>query len=315
MDYGKLAYVKAEELESYLRKTESEKGKNATLCAAFYPRVALESGYAPVTVSGDDSVGLTVVLKLRASKDVTDLKVRLYAGDMQTAYTTVTAAKGETVSATVLSSVYPGSGQRLRVVASGKGLILDEMSVLACGAGVALSGGQSDYRCDVYDGKVYCAHERDGYLYLSQAGGDGEVSVAHASVFDLAASGQGLNVLACDDLGNLWGVCYDGELNETHRVMLGDGFDSVALGRNPFGQVMAAVKGKKLYFALSDENFDGATDWTQFEDVTASEVYLSKQSDNSVLLYVRDGKLYARLPYCSQGTSDCLHVTLGFTEL
>lgn len=312
MDYGKLAYVKAEELESYLRKTEGEKGRHATLCAAFYPRVALSSGYAPLTVSGSDSVGLTVALKIRATATVTAANIKLYLGDMQAAYTTVTAESGQTVNATILASVYPGEGQRLKVIASAKGLTLDEMSVLASGNGVALFGGQAAYRCDCREGKVYCARERDGYLYLSQVGSSGEVNVAHSSVFDLAANERGLNVLCCDDLGNTWGVCYDGQLNETHRVMLGEAFESVALGRNPFGQVMAAVKDKKLYFALCDDDFDGATDWRQSDEVTATEVYLSKQSENSVLLFRRGDRLYAKLPYPAYGTNDCLRVTLGF---
>lgn len=294
MDYGKLAYVKAEEIERYLRRSKTENSEGAV--AAFFPRAALESGYSPCTVEGSGNVSLTVSMLLYAPCGADSVAVTLYCGESAAAYTRITTAAGTEVGVTLLACVYPSGGESIRVQADREGLLLEEIRVLAVGADASLSSGKEGYRADAFGGEIYLCRELGGYVYVSKQSGE-EVNVSHGSVYDIAASGEGVDVLCSDDDGNLWGVSYDAELGELARVRLGEGFSSVALGVYGGERLIAAVKDGRIYFALCGERFGGMTDFSEPEgEIAAERVYLSRGTGDSALLFKRGKGLYAKFP-------------------
>lgn len=297
MDYGQLAYIKAEEIEAYLRNSEKNAEKRNTLRAAFYPRCAIQGGYAPCSLYGSGAVGLTVVLMLSAPQGCDGEKVRLYCGDMAAAYTTVTLGAGDRAQFTLLASVYPSDTQTLCVRSEGNSLLLEEMEILADGNDVTLTSSYAGCKSDCLDGKAYLLCAENGYIYLHIAGDGQKTDVGHGNVFDIVATPTALCVVYADDNGNLWGVTYTAALEETKRVYLGDAPQRVAVGRDVGGLRLAGIWERKVYFCLCAEDFTGRTEWAQADFATeADDVYFGKQTTRPVLFLRRGGGLYAKLP-------------------
>lgn len=312
MDWGRQAYVKAEELEGYLRKTNAGGGTRTAACATFYPRAAAEAGYVPCAAEGSGNMSVSVSLALSAPAGADEIKVWLLLGDSRAAYTTVTLPENGRGSVTMYACAYPDGALPVGVRADAQGLIIDEMRVLCEGTGAALSTARGGYRCDCLGNEIFLLHEKDGYLYLGKYGGEAETDVAHGSVFDLCCDDDSVAVLCSDDDDNLWGVKYAPDLKETSRTYLGSGKDSVAIGRTAFGYALAAVKDRKVYVARCESDFSGMTDWSRADfETEADEVYLCKQSQNPVLALRRDGKLYAKLPFAGTGSRDCVRVCVS----
>lgn len=311
MDYGQLAYIKAEEIENYLRVAAAKRtGRNA-VSASFYPRCEISGGYEPCSVIGGASTALTVTLTLRAPQGANEIKVRLFCGDKIAAYVTVSLSAGETGRYTMLASVYPSGGEKLRIAASENGLILEQMQILADGDGVTVTGGKEIMRCDFAGDAVYTLTEENGYIYLAKIGG-AKVNAAHGSEYDIAVADGGVKVICRDDVGNLWGICYDFDLAEQSRVNLGDAPEKVAIGQNPYGLTVAGVIKDEVYLCECEYDFSGRTDFARAEiNTLADDVYLVKQSNNPALIITRDGKLYAKLPMPSTGSRDSISVTLS----
>ena len=122
MDYGRLAYIKTEELESAFRRRSAQSERRNSLGASFYPRAEIAGGYSPCAISGEGSAGLTVSVTLRAPAGANGIKVSLYCGGKIAAYARVTLAEGETGRYSLLSAVYPAEGERLEIRSDSRGL-------------------------------------------------------------------------------------------------------------------------------------------------------------------------------------------------
>ena len=316
MDYGQLAYLKAQTLEAYINKTAASVQKTGCSSAAFYPHVAAESGYAPVTVYGSGSVGLTVTLTLRATVSVRSAKLRLYAGDKLAAYCSVSLDSGQTTRSVLLATVYPSEGESLRVVCDKGGLLIEEMFVLGEGAQVRLASCFAFSRCDGQNGEAFVAYARDGDVCVRRLGTSFETVAFKGGVFDLSVREKEVYLVGCDDNGNLLGVTYDFYLKETSRTVLGQhAFDCVALGQTGGDLLLAGLKDRKLVFCTALDRFEGITAFEPADFATeADAVYLSKQSTDSVLLLQRGEGLYCKLPNPRRRTRDCIRVTFGYAH-
>lgn len=313
MDYGQLAYIKAEEIETYLRKAAQSADRRVTAKAAFYPRVALENGYEPCSVYGSGSVGLSVSAVLSSPSGVNGVKVRLYCGDKIAAYTSVTLSAGDSANYTLLASVYPQDGEKLKLVADGYGLLLEEMSVLADGNGVYVTSGQENFKSDYIGSDVFLLSENNGEIELSKYGG-AKVIVAHGSIFDLVAASNEIKVLCCDDNDNMVGVTYSPDMKETGRRYLGSGMHRVAVGRGLTGLTLAAVKERKVYLAQCNYDFSGMTEWARADfETEADDVFFCKQTDNPVLFLQRGNAVFAKLPVLAKSASDVIAVLPSIT--
>ena len=317
MDYGQLAYLKAQTLEAYLNKTAASVQKTGCQSAAFYPHLAAESGYAPVTVYGSGSVGLTVTLTLRAVSAVRGAKMRLYAGDKLAAYCSVSLETGETERSVLLASVYPSEGEVLRVVCDTAGLLIEEMFVLGEGAKVRLVSRFAFARCDGQNGEVFVAYLRDGDICVRKCGTDREAAAFKGGVFDLAVYCGEVYLIGCDDIGNFMGLTYDFALNETSRTVLGRyAFDGVAIGQTGGDLLIAGLKARKLSFCTALARYKGLTAFEPADFATeADAVHLSKQSANSALFLQRGEGLYCKLPLPRRDLRDCIRVTFGCGSL
>ncbi|MDE7395742.1 MAG: hypothetical protein K2M95_06465 [Clostridiales bacterium] len=314
MDYGQLAYIKAQTLEAYLNKTASAVQKTGCASAAFYPHTAAESGYTPLTIYGSGSVGLTVTLTLRAAVTVKGAKLRLYVGDKLAAYCSVSLDSGKTERSTLLATVYPSEGEVLRVVCDTAGLLIEEMFVLCEGAKVRLVSRFAFARCDGRDGKAFIAYAKDGDVRVRACDTEAETVAFKGGVFDLAVRGDGVYILGVDDTGNLVGITYDYGLQETSRTVLGQfAFDCVAIGQTGGELLLAGLQNRKTYFCTALDRFAGNTAFEPAAFATeADAIYLSKQSENSMLFLRRDDALYCKLPFQKLGKQDCICVTFGY---
>lgn len=314
MDIAKSAYVKAEELEAYLRKAAYAAERRNSVRTSKYPRTAAESGYAPASVVGSGNAALTVSATVRAPQGADGIVLWLYCGDKAAAYTRVTLPAGGQGNYTLLAAVYPQDGERIQLIAEREGLLLDEVHVLAEGDGVSLSGGEENVRCDYTATAAYVAREKDGYLTVRSYPDGKETTVAHASVFDIACLGGEVGVLCRDDDGNVWGVRYDAQLKETGRTYLGDGVDKVTLGLWAQGLLLAATTSAgDVLTAQCERDFSGKTDWAPMDfDCKAQDIYLAKQSENPLLFLQRDGAVFCKPPLPQSGTRDYIaaHATL-----
>ncbi len=311
MDYGQLAYVKVQEIEEYLRRAATSKQIGTAASASFYPHAAFDGGYEPCTLSAHGgSVGLSVAIEISAPLGATDDKIRLYCGNKLAAYVAVTLPENGKGRYAMFASVTPGDGEKLKIKADTNKLLLDEFSVLAEGGGAKIIFDGGGYKCDSCGNGVFLAKENSrGYIVLLKCGTDLSVIVSHGGVFDIAATELGVSVLCCDNERNLWGVRYDNDLNEVSRILLGDGADKVALGRGAGGLTIVCIRAKKLYFAESDEDFTGLTQWAPSDfEAEADDVFLSKQMDFPVLFFSRNGTLYAKIPIEALSNRDCVRV-------
>ena len=313
MDYGQLAYLKAQTLEAYLNKTAASVQKTGCQSAAFYPHTAAESGYAPVTVYGSGSVGITVTLTLRAVALVQGAKMRLYSGDKLAAYCSVTLETGETAQSTLLASVHPSEGEILRVVCDTAGLLIEEMFVLCEGPKVRLVSRFAYARCDGEAGAVFVAYLQGGDVCVRKCGTDLEAIAFKGSVFDLSVYGGEVYLIGCDDIGNFVGLTYDFELKETSRAVLGQyAFDCVALGQMSGDLLLAGLKDRKITFCTALNRYEGLTAFKPADFATeADAIHLSKRAENSALFLERGEGLYCKLPTPRRELYDCIRVTFG----
>ena len=296
MDYGRLAYIKTEELESAFRRRSAQSERRNSLGASFYPRAEIASGYSPCAISGEGSAGLTVSVTLRAPAGANGIKLSLYCGGKIAAYARVTLAEGETGRYSLLSAVYPAEGERLEIRSDSEGLVLEEFALLIEGNAVKITGGETRARCDCTNGKIYTAYAKNGYVYVCDESGK-TASATHGGVFDISAADSNVYVICADDVGNLWGVRYNAELNETAREYLGDAPEKVALGLSPFGLTVAGLFGGEIRFMECEEDFSGRSDWVRADfETRADNVYFGKQSRSPALFLERDGHVFAKLP-------------------
>lgn len=311
MDYGQLAYIKAQTLEAYLNKTASAVQKTGCASAAFYPHTAAESGYAPVTVYGSGSVGLTVTLTLRAEVTVQDAKLRLYVGGKLAAYSSVSLERNKTARSILLATVYPSDGEKVRIVSDTAGLLIEEMFVLCEGAKVRLVSRVAFARCDGRDGVVFMAFVKNGDVRVQKCGAQSDAAAFKGGVFDLMVRGGEVYVLGVDDTGNLLGITYDYDLKETSRTVLGQfAFDCVAIGQMGSDLLLAGLQNRKTYFCTALDRFAGSTAFEPADFATeADAIYLSKQTENSVLFLRKGEALYCKLPYRKLGLRDCIRAT------
>lgn len=299
-------------MEAYVKKTNEIERRNCR-CASYFPRTAAEAGYAPCAIAGSDIVSVTVSLLFSAPQATDGITVWLYVGDKRVARTAVTLAAGGKQSNTLFAAVYPSGREEICVKADRQGLLIEEMRVSVYGANAFLASLQDGFACDTLSGHIYMARQEDGYIYVYKYGADIKMNVAHGNAFDLCAANNALALLCSDDDGNLWGVLLDENVNETARVYLGDGFDRVAIGRSGTGFTLAAVKDKQIYLAQCEPDFSGRTAWQRAPWAsTADSVHLCKQTDSPVLLYSRDGQIYAKIPVETLGGRDTVqaHISL-----
>ena len=305
MDYGKLAYQKAEDAEKYIRKKAAEEGEEKCVSAVSFPHAELNIGYTPIRISGTKSVGVMASMRVSATKSVS-ARISVTCGEKLCSGTTVTLESGEEKRFTLFFSAYPGSGENVRLICDKSGVLLEEVNFLAVGANakITLSGAMS--RADFHGDDIYVLCEQNGYVVLTSTGTDKSVSVAHGSTFDIAVSLSGISVAVSDDSGNALGVLYDFELNEVGRGYLDAGFEKIAVGRHTVGLVLAGIRGGKIYMCYCAEDFSDRTDWEETDFVkSADDVYFSKQTDSATLFIRRGDGLYAKLavPECGAHSS------------
>ena len=316
MDWGKLAYLKAEEAERYMRKRAAEELEEKCVSAVCFPHAELFYGYTPVRISGSKSVGVMASLRVSAANSAVENKITAECGGKLCAATRVTLAEGEEARLVLYFSVYPGSGEDVRISSSSDGLILEEANFLVVGAGAKLTSSSVMSRADYHGGDIFIACEREGYVTLTNASTGESVSVLHGSTFDLAVHDVGISVVACDDSGNTLGVLYDFTLKEVCRRYLDTSVEKIAVGRTSDGLVIAGIRGGKIYLSYCSEDFSGMTDWQETDFVSgALDVYFSKQTQNATLFIRRGDGLYAKLAVpeldCHSSLTIALTATFG----
>ena len=306
MDYGRLAYLKAEEVEKYVRGIAKSENMGAAACV-FRPNTALESGYE-TALYGSGAIALAVNISVSAPSGAENIRVWLYCGDKNIDYANVTLAAGSGGEYTFLCCAYPDSdGEKLGVKAESSGLLLNELRLLAIGDGVTLSHMQSACKCDCVGLTVYLAREEDGEITLAKIPDGGKVNVAHGTVFDLSAHSSGADVICRDDNGNLWGVGFDGNLNETARIFIDGHADKLALGRTSDGLSIAALSGGEVFLAECGECFSGMTEWQSADFGSGfGDVFFCRQSGSKVLFLQKGNRVYAKLPAPEFKAKDCI---------
>ena len=315
MDYGKLAYVKAEEVERYIRKKAAAETEEKCVSAVCFPHAELYYGYTPVRIMGSKSVGVMAALKVSAVSSTVENKITVECGSKLCATTRVTLAGGEEKRFSLYFSAYPGSGEDVRIFSEGGGLILEEANFLVVGAGAKIITSSVMSRADFRNGDIYVACEREGYTELTNATTGKSVSVAHGSTFDLSVHDSGISVIVSDDNGNMQGVLYDFSLGELSRKYFDTRMEKIAVGRSVGGLVLAGIRGGKIYLSYCDKDFSGWTDWEETDFVSSAlDVYFSKQTDYATLFIRKSDGLYCKLavPECGSHGSLTLALTATF---
>ena len=314
MDFGKLAYVKAEEAERYIRKKASEEAEERCVSIVCVPHAELSSGYIPVRISGNKSVGVMASVRVSAVAAVSAANVRAECGGKLCAATTVTLNRGEECRFTLFFSAYPGSGEYVRLISDESGLILEEVNFMVTGAGAKITSSAVLARADYFGSDLYVIYEKNGYVELTSVNKGITVDVAHGSTFDIAVTEGGVCVAVSDDSGNTLGILYDLGLKELNRKYVGAKFDRIAIARNTGGLVMAGIRNSKLYVCYFAEDFSDGTEWEETDFVSsADDVYFSKQTDNATLFIRRGDGVYAKLAVPAHGDHSSLKLNCTAT--
>lgn len=311
MDYGRLAYIKAEELERAVLRLGSEKALWQVRSATVYPNRRIESEYAPLSVWGNGEILLVASVRVRAPQGADNAKVWLTLGGKSIACGRVTVGAGERTDS-VLTAAVVADGETLGVWADGAELVLEEMRVLASGDGVALSTAASAVVCDGVDGQIFWARADGSGMHIRKAGAENAATLS-GSAFDLTAVSSGVHVLIANG-DELTGVVFSHDLKEIARVRLGAGGESVAIGGCADGLALAVVRNGTVYTAKCGEGFTDATEFVPLDGgIRADGVRLSKQCDSPVLFLQRGQKIFAKVPLAFFTVRGSSSVTCAFT--
>ncbi|MDR2201647.1 MAG: hypothetical protein LBP26_02620 [Clostridiales bacterium] len=319
MDYGKLAYMKLEDLEGAQRAAKKTRQRSAR--ALFCPDVEFDDGrvYEAAGVSGGGAAGLVlkVTLQVLSAGAVELLIDSRYAGE---AAFSPGASEGVIIASALLN------GQSLVALRAARGLsaVLKRAEFIILGEDAAVTLPASDWRCDSLGGEYALITSRDERLsfYTDSAAAladgaelteQGAYPVGYGSRCDVCMTADGVYALYCDNLDNLWALKL-GQNGELARARVGGAADRVALTYHD-GRFVAAVVSDGAVACFSfDAGFGSVSPLLPVDmPFKCGAVGFVRGAPEPVLVAVSGGKSYLKRAAGGVKNSDVLGIGINFS--
>lgn len=311
MDYGKIAYLKVEELEARtakLENRESAKVKSVYAC----PRKNTSLGAASIARAKE---GGEVCSFCRATVRVVSGagSLVLKAGGVEVGRTAFSGEAGEVVTAFIMGAATVSRNDEFTLGGDGGECVIESVQLLVVCFGAGIGGrsgscavdcaGETWYLVDCSDGDValYAFAEENFALASPLYVGEGDRA-------DVSASESGAAVAYVDSAGNVFLVELSPSFELIRARFVCSGASSVALHAAGNSFVIAAVKnGEVTAFAASEDGTLG--DGVAID--RADDVLFVKGSPTPMLVTASKGKNVLRLAAVEYGAHESPAIAIG----
>lgn len=290
MDYGKLAYMKAEDIERRLDGADKKETRSAK--AVFKPRVRLtEKGYDLTEISGDGTITAVVRAEVRAGNAYRGV-LKLRAGTLGLSDCALNLAAGETHVCVMLAALDCAGGVPLSIAAE-EGVTLTALELAVMGSGAKVYRRAGDFAAD-----GSCVLVSEDERLRAYSAGAGELSAGKVVGFghraDLIAAGEGYFVAYADNTDNLFGCALDGGLNVTGVRYLGRGADGIAVSDDGGRAAIALLRGGRVTIRYVDFDLKGVSMETETEIEGVERIKFVKNAPVPMLMTESGGTCVMR---------------------
>lgn len=305
MDYGKMAYLKAEELEGRI----SVNTRRLPASASFAPSVPLRDSYRIAEIKGTGGIAVMVKLTLYAAAAVDG---RIAASLNGVTFADCRVAFTGTHAEVLLGAAELAGGAVLAIepenLAAARLERAEVVTIGGDGVGKEVSGfavAESDRGILAVFGRSMSVIGRpvtDGTLGSERVLGRG-------NALDACGFEDGYYLVYDDPLGNLWVKRLDADLSETATAYAGRGVTSPAVFADSAGVYLAFVQDGEVYVrtCTTDLRFIGESVATGFG--YADGVAFVRGAPTPMLIVQSRGKCYLKTAEAGERTDG----TVGFT--
>ncbi len=287
MDYGKLAYMKAEELEARL----TTPSPSTAVSAGFTPDASAKGlALTSVRLSGSAVVLCKVVFFCEAD---TTASVALKFDGKTAADAEIALTAGEPKTELLMGCVqYTGEAELTLDCSDGR-ILVKRVEIGLLGASAAVTRETSDFRFargDTFAAAALASSQTITAYPIERAIGAGK-AVCRGLGFDLCATADGYALLYTDAVGNLWLRQLNTALDTVACSRIGDAIDSPTVCFTGGRLTAAGVVGGKAYVFGAAA---GATRFLlDFPDAVDS-VYFVKNAPRPILAVTSGGKVFLK---------------------
>lgn len=316
MDYGKLAYIKVEELENRLQKLLNKGDEPVTnftvnplydFCAGDY-----SIGYA----SGNGIITLTAKVTMRIDENVTDGTVKLLINGLSAGEAIVSGKIGDTIERVIIASVYINGSAKLSLSCDLPCVLLSVQSVVT-GASVNLYGYDGKTAIDGTDGTwaiVSCENDEVGVRVFDES---------NPVFLEKTFLGAGNQCDVCHTQNGYLFAYIDGNKNAFMVSAGDDGLpvsyrfvsafaDDVAISSYGDSVLLAVLSGGKIVtFVISDDGISQASESSDFGIGKVNSIAFVKGSESPMLIVRTADRSYLWLSsYAQKSVGDSVGLTI-----
>lgn len=252
MDYGKIAYLKVDELENRLAVSTDSK---RVLCGSFTVNPMFDFRRGDCFISDVRAGGgVTIFLRafVRADESVTDAELSVKINGLKAGYTAFSAAQGETRDCFVICAASIDGTAVVSLSADKLNCTLVSCQIVISGADADIARTGGDASADKCGNVWALVFSRDDYVYacaftepdFSDAS---PVTVGTGSRCDVTATEDGFAVAYVDVCGNTFVDFTDTAMTVKSKQYVGSGAEAVAITRYNDGFALAELLSGKAY--------------------------------------------------------------------
>lgn len=310
MDYGKTAYLKAEDLERRLMRVEA---RSDTVVSDITVRPVFNTAAGKLVVTrirSGGSASYICLASVRVGK--TGGVLSLAIGGMEAGSAAFDGKENEVVRCLIMGSAKTSGGEEITLSSDAKCVILT-VQIMAIGSGADMSSGAGTSAVDKSGSKWILVDCSDGdvaaYSFTEDAFALGSpVFIGEGNNADVAATDDGAAIAYVDPVGNAFLARLDQSLALVSLRFVCDGAASVALHSGSGRLYLAAVKGGKArIYSVSETG--GVSDGA--EGPEAESVLFVKNSSVPMLVTRVKNKNLLRIAATEYGGDEKLAVSVS----
>lgn len=311
MDYGRLAYLKADELESRLSAL-SQNTNDGSAVYTVSPLFDFTTGeFVLSELAGRGDVVLFCLLELRADGDASG-KLRLKLNGLSCAEKTIELKKGETGEYTLMSVVSLDSSASVTLGFDGDATLL-RAQLLASGGGVKMSISGGACSCDKHGSVWAVADCRDANVRVrlfdeGTALMGEELYFGSGSSVSICDGSNGFVLCYVDERMNVFAVFMSDELAEQRRVFICENGSDVSVGRTADGYVCAVVRDGHVDCYVFDDGTLCSMSTPVANESSAKSVSFVKNSATPVLVITTPDKSYIKTAATEYGSRSAIEL-------
>ena len=317
MDYGKLAYVKAEELESRLSALLGDTNTGSAVYNVS-PLFDFTTGEFLLTeTTGSGKITLFCICVLRADSDITG-KVRLKVNGLVANEKSVDMKNGEEKEFTFLSLISINATASVSLSCDCDATLV-RAQILISGKGVktAISGAHASVdKCS--DGVWAIADSKDNNVCVrlfdeQSATMSQEYFYGAGSSVSLCAGNSGFVLAFVDERSNVFIVFLSPDLQEQKRFFLCKGASDVAVCKNNDGYLCATVSGDRIDGYVFDDGTLCSTAVEIEKTTQAKSINFVTNRVSPMLVVTTDDRSYVKSVAKEQGEREVIALNCVLT--